>query len=488
MGYRYKLQLMIVLLLAFSVGLSGTWLITASFDDALGREVSAAQTEQRMALYMLAAAGKSEDAWISTIRTLEQQASQSFRLATSDTLYQREGSSFSDALKNKATAQNMAWCIWQDNTGAHLLQIAGVLEIEGEMVYLEALRPVEEVYNARAALSRDFIWLMAAAAVMGTLAAALLSHWLTASLTRLAETARAITDGDMARRAAENGQDEIGQLARDFNTMADRLSENIHALEQAMARQEEFMASFAHEMRTPMTSIIGYADLLRSQQLPHEVRADAANYIFTEGRRLEALSNKLLDLIVLGRKDFPRRPCRMKRLIAQVGGFYDQTLRSAGIALHCRVDHACCTVEPDLFQTLLINLLDNARKAMPEGGKITLTAGQMQDGAWRMTLTDTGQGIPPASLPRLTEAFYRVDKARSRASGGVGLGLRLCAEIVRLHEGTLGFDSKEGEGTTVTVTLKGGIPEDGTQSKPESQGESLDQTNTVGNAANQCID
>ena len=109
-----------------------------------------------------------------------------------------------------------------------------------------------------------------------------------------------------------------------------------------------------------------------------------------------------------------------------------------------------------MFKTLLINLLDNARKAMPEGGEITLTAAK--DGKdWRMAVSDTGRGMPPEAIPRLTEAFYRVDKARARASGGVGLGLRLCAEIVQIHHGTLSFDSAEGRGTTVTVRLKGGV-------------------------------
>ena len=119
------------------------------------------------------------------------------------------------------------------------------------------------------------------------------------------------------------------------------------------------------------------------------------------------------------------------------------------------MDETVWPVEPDLFKTLLLNLLDNARKAMPEGGVIVLRAAA-EGNDWKLTVRDTGQGIPADELPRLTEAFYRVDKARARASGGVGLGLRLCAEIVRVHGGTLTFESAEGAGTTVTVLLKGG--------------------------------
>lgn len=463
MSYRDKLRLMIVLLLALSVGLSGAWLITSSFDGALDREITAAQTEQRMALYMLAAAagGREDDVETLTaaVRTLERQTGQPFRLTGVDgaVLYeQARGSGFQGGLTAQAAADTMVWRIQEVADGSHAIQIAGALSGEGGTLYLEALRPVEDVYRARDDLARSFCGLLLAVAVAGTLAATLLSRWLTGSLTALAATARAITDGDLTRRAAETGADEIGQLARDFNTMTGRLSDNIAALEDTMARQEEFMASFAHEMRTPMTSIIGYADLLRSQELPREVRAEAANYIFSEGRRMESLSNKLLDLIVLKKQDFIKKPCLMGRLIAQAGGLFDQTFRQAGISLRCKLDGTVWPVEPDLFKTLLINLLDNARKAMPEGGEITLTAAN--DGEdWRMAVSDTGRGMPPEAIPRLTEAFYRVDKARARASGGVGLGLRLCAEIVQIHHGTLSFDSAEGRGTTVTVRLKGGV-------------------------------
>lgn len=465
MSYRDKLRLMIVLLLAVAVGFSGAWLITASFDAALNREIAAAQTEQRMTLYsLIAAAGGVPDSartaeWISAVRTLEQQTGQSFRLISESrgVLYLSEGSaSFIDGLTDQATAERLAWRIARNDSGEHRLQIAGAIKAaDGGLLYLETLRDVEAVYRARSELNRVFRWMLVAIAVVGALAAAILSRWLTRSLIELAKTARSITDGDLACRAVVHGSDEFGQLAADFNTMTEQLEETIHALEEAMGRQEAFMAAFAHEMRTPMTSIIGYADLLRSAQLPDDARARAANYIFTEGRRLESLSNKLLDLIVLKKQDFEKKNCVMARLVAQVGGLMDRTLRASGVSLHCQVDESILKIEPDLFKTLILNLLENARKAMPEGGYIELRAG-MYEGVWRMTIRDTGCGIPAEAIAHLTDAFYRVDKSRARAQGGVGLGLRLCSEIVNLHGGRMSFDSREGEGTVVTITIQGG--------------------------------
>ena len=463
MSFRAKLQRMILLLLALSIGLTGAWLITASFDNAMERTVESAKRDTRMALYTLAAAAGGavngrEELLLDTVQELERQSDAFYRLTVrgGEVLWQSAPSDrFPGSLSERAAADRLVWQVGMQE-GRHILQIAGALTgTDGETVCLEAVHDVQQIYLERTALSRSFCWMLLVALLVGAAAAWTLSCRLTDSLTALTRAARAITGGNLEQRVNVVSADEIGQLAADFNAMTDRLCETIAALENENAKREEFMAAFAHEMRTPMTSIIGYADLLRSQELCADARAEAANYIFTESRRLENLSNKLLDLIVLEKQEIECRPCHMGRLIAQTGGLLDRTLRQAGIALRCRVDETVWPVEPDLFKTLLLNLIDNARKAMPAGGVIVLRAGKEGED-WKLTVRDTGGGIPQDELPRLTEAFYRVDKARARTSGGVGLGLRLCAEIVRVHGGTLNFESTEGAGTTVTVLLKGG--------------------------------
>lgn len=112
----------------------------------------------------------------------------------------------------------------------------------------------------------------------------------------------------------------------------------------------------------------------------------------------------------------------------------------------------------DLFQTLLINLLDNAKKAMEQGGKIIVVVKMTPQGCV-LSVIDGGKGIPQEALVHLTEAFYRVDKARARSKGSAGLGLALCEKIVELHHGHMEFSSEEGVGTVVTVYLNGGLHE-----------------------------
>ena len=135
--------------------------------------------------------------------------------------------------------------------------------------------------------------------IAGGFAAWLTSYYMTMPLNKVSRTARALASGHLESRVNSKTPDEIGQLGSDFDHMADRLEENIVELKMAMEQQDRFMGSFAHELKTPMTSIIGYADLLRSQALNEDETQEAANYIFSEGKRLESLSLKLLDLLMM---------------------------------------------------------------------------------------------------------------------------------------------------------------------------------------------
>ena len=126
-------------------------------------------------------------------------------------------------------------------------------------------------------------------------------------LARLSAATKRMASGDLEHRVRVDSDDELGRLSRDFNTMAMQLEAQVQELKDAAQRQEDFIGSFAHEIKTPLTSIIGYADLLRSRlSTPEQVR-ESAGYIFSEGRRLESLSQKLMDLIVLEKQDFPLR-------------------------------------------------------------------------------------------------------------------------------------------------------------------------------------
>lgn len=215
------------------------------------------------------------------------------------------------------------------------------------------------------------------------------------------------------------------------------------------------MGSFAHEMKTPMTSIIGYADLLRSQSLNAEEQMNAANYIFSEGKRLESLSFKLLDLIVMKNGMPDMKPTSPAVIISQLAESLKPVFARQSIVLQYKCEDGCCLMDADLVKSLLVNLIDNSRKAFENGGNIFISS-KMTDSGCEIKVLDNGPGIPEDALSHLTEAFYRVDKSRSRSQGGVGLGLNLCSEIVKLHNGEMTIESRVGNGTCVTVRLNGG--------------------------------
>ena len=277
------------------------------------------------------------------------------------------------------------------------------------------------------------------------------------TVTLPAATLQALAAGDLSRRSGVQTQDELGALAREFDAMAARQEANFAALKATMEGQDRFIGSFTHELKTPMTSILGYADLLRRGTLSPEEQANAADYIFSEGKRLERLSLKLLELYLAEHQALSLVPAAPADLLQDLTAHLSPGLARQGIVLTTQWEPGLCLLEPDLFRSLVLNLIDNSRKAIGAQGTISISC-QMTERGCRLTVQDTGRGMPPEVLSHLTEAFYRVDKSRARAQGGAGLGLALCEKIAVLHQGRITFESTLGQGTTVTVSLEGGRP------------------------------
>jgi signal transduction histidine kinase len=248
--------------------------------------------------------------------------------------------------------------------------------------------------------------------------------------------------------------DEIGKLSKDFNKMAVKIEQMVEELKEASIRQEDFIGSFAHELKTPLTSMIGYADMLRSKKMDQEQIVTSANYIFEEGKRLESLSMKLMDLIVLKKADFKMKYVPARDFLYDIHGVMQPIMGKENIELQTVCEDAFLQVDPDLMKTVCINLLDNARKSMDRGGRI-LFSGEWEDENYTLSVQDTGKGMEHSELSKITEAFYMVDKSRARAQGGAGLGLAICSEIIKLHDADMVFESSPGNGTRVTIRLKG---------------------------------
>ena len=175
-------------------------------------------------------------------------------------------------------------------------------------------------------------------------------------------------------------------------------------------------------------------------------------HTFEEAKRLRSLSAKLLELLTVGSVNLTFEPTPLDQVVGEVAVSLEPLLAQTQLTLSCSCPPLSIAMDRELFKSLLYNLLDNARKASPTGGRLSFTA-QAEGEKAVLKIRDWGQGIPPKELEKICQPFYMVDKSRSRKAGGAGLGLALCQAIVVAHQGTMEFWSQEGEGTQVTLTF-----------------------------------
>lgn len=265
----------------------------------------------------------------------------------------------------------------------------------------------------------------------------------------LQEAAGAISQGELKRRVRVRSDDEVGALSRSFNQMAEQIENQVAELEEVSERRKQLLGSLAHELKTPMTSIIGYSDTLLHVKINEEQQKKALSHINNECRRLERLSGKMMNLMELYNNDsIHMEYYPVKQLLNQVVEIEKYHLQEKGIylAVECAMDQLF--IDVDLMESLLVNLVDNAMKASKEGDTIVILA----EGT-RILVKDCGKGIPADEIPKITEAFYMVDKSRSKKNGGIGLGLALCSQIAKLHGAVLEIKSELGVGTEISVVF-----------------------------------
>lgn len=310
---------------------------------------------------------------------------------------------------------------------------------------------LDDLFAARTRNLQRFLLLEAAVLVGSGIVVAFVSRSLTRPLAALNRASAEIAAGDYARRTGVDTADEIGDLARSFDRMSAAIQEKVDALELSVRQRDDFMGAFTHELKTPMTAILGYADTLRTMQVDPEEQRQAAGAIYHEARRLEALGGKLLQLLHLADEPLELVPVPLQTVFARAARAAQGSL--AGCVLEIAPTGATVEGDADLLVDLVLNLITNAARASESGQPIRVEAEQAETGV-EVRVVDRGRGIPPDQLDRITEPFYMVDKSRARKQGGSGLGLALGAAIARAHGARLEFESAPGQGTTVRFTLK----------------------------------
>ena len=203
--------------------------------------------------------------------------------------------------------------------------------------------------------------------------------------------------------------------------------------------------------------MIGYGDMLRSMNLTEEEKRSSSDYIYKQGKRLERLSLKMMELVRVNKQGITLKPLKTRELAYEVELFTKRLLWERKVAFEKSIAPGILFGDLDLLCSLFGNLIDNAAKACvrktypgEEQAKILLIGKQERTG-YSFTVMDNGCGIPADEVGKITEAFYMVDKSRARKEGGAGIGMTLCSRIVKLHHARWEISSRENEGTTVYV-------------------------------------
>jgi two-component system sensor histidine kinase BaeS len=330
------------------------------------------------------------------------------------------------------------------------------IEVNGEVVgYLvripfqpfRAKNPSpEEIFLARVTTG---IWLsFGVAAIVALLVGFLLARTITNPIKELTAATTAVAGGELGRQVDARSKDEIGELADSFNKMSTDLSA-------ASQQRRQMTADIAHELRTPLSIILGYTESLRDGVLPPDT--ETFDILHDEAEHLSRLVQDLrtLSLADAGKLALHWQTLPPNELLQTVMAKYRHQAEQQGITLSVQSnkDLPEIEVDPGRMEQVLGNLVTNALRFTPVEGEVRLTAVQPEPDYINLIVQDNGEGIPANVLPKIFDRFYKADESRQAYEGESGLGLAIARSIVRMHNGTIKAESRVNEGTAFIITL-----------------------------------
>ena len=371
-------------------------------------------------------------------------------------LIYKNGMYYGALMAENIGTERAMWRLSRTEDG-HFLEALSLLKCKNGTYYLAFGRNIQYVYDARERLYEQYRNMVLFVIGLSVSVSWFLAYHFTKPIRRLVKATRDFARGNYQSRVEVKGEDELADLMLEFNRMARRLEKSIWELEDAARRQEEFTGAFAHELKTPLTSIIGYGDMLRSMNLTEEEKRSSSDYIYQQGKRLERLSYKMMELVRVNTQGITLKPLKTRELAYEIELFTRRLLWEKKVALEKSIAPGIISGDLDLLCSLFGNLIDNAAKAC---GRKTYTGedqakilfvGRQEKKGYSFTVMDNGCGIPADEVGKITEAFYMVDKSRARKEGGAGIGMTLCSRIVKLHHARWKITSSEDAGTNVYV-------------------------------------
>ena len=324
--------------------------------------------------------------------------------------------------------------------------------INNKILYIINAYNVENIYEEKNRQTKEILITDIIILTISTIVISIFSILLTKPINNLNKTTKKIASGQINERAKIKSTDEIGELAQSFNKMADEIENKIKQLNEQVKQKNDFITGFTHELKTPMTAIMGYADMLRLKKCDEELTKKALNYIYTETKRLENLSFKLMELMSVADGQIEMNDIEIDKLIEKIAKEERNILSHNKIELN--VEKALVIGDGELLENVIRNLIENANKAEPKDNKIIIKGEKIAEDKYKISIMDKGKGIPKEHINRVTEDFYMVDKSRNKEQGGSGIGLSLVKKILNYHNSELEIQSQENVGTVVSFKLK----------------------------------
>ncbi len=308
-----------------------------------------------------------------------------------------------------------------------------------------------QIGRERNELRRLFWWLAGtggAVLCFGLLWAGFLSRRILVPIEQMTGTAERISASNLSERIDESRiKSELGRLAQVLNRMFGRLQASFE-------RQARFTADASHELRTPVSVVLAQSELALAKQRSPEEYQEALGACYRAAKRMDALVDGLLTLarIDAGQLEIRHEPVDLRQVVENSVALLKPLADQKQIELKCNLQVVVVSGDAERLGQVVANLMNNAITYNHEGGQVRLHLAAEEDNA-TLSVSDTGIGIEDSDLSRVFERFYRVDKARTGNSGGIGLGLAICQEIVLSHGGMIDVASVAGNGTTFTVRL-----------------------------------
>lgn len=312
--------------------------------------------------------------------------------------------------------------------------------------------PLTEADDIRRNVIRMFLITALILCIITITSSTVITNNLTNPIETLRNTSRRFSSGDLSARSDIASSDELGELSNSFNHMAENIEDMIHKLNYEKEKQKHFFDNFTHEIRTPLTAIIGYADLLWKAD-NGELRDKAIFYINSEAQRMVKMTERLLELSKLKKYDFVvmKKECQLDVIIEEACDTISYKAKKKNIKFRLDLENFTSFIDPELMRQIMLNILDNSIKY--SGTKYIDIHLQLQKGYLVLKIKDEGKGISEEDLTKIFDPYYKGDKSRNSGTEGWGLGLSIVKEIVEKHHGRITMNSELGKGTETIIEI-----------------------------------